>query len=171
MKMGFVGLNLSVTQQSPLQLFFKHCQIGLVMLIGLASKNAILIVEFANQLPEQRLSITKAVIEASQERLRPILITVFSWGYLRWLLLQVLAREVGNFREQQYLGGMLIATFLSLFVVPIKLRAVKQRAILPSTSPRLRSATTCLLPNSTNRRGAEDTEKREKWFISAILDH
>ena len=55
-----------------------YCQIGLVMLIGLASKNAILIVEFANQLRHQGLSMTKAVIEASQERLRPILMTAFS---------------------------------------------------------------------------------------------
>jgi HAE1 family hydrophobic/amphiphilic exporter-1 len=55
-----------------------YCQIGLVMLIGLASKNAILIVEFANQLREQGMSITKAAIEASQERLRPILMTAFS---------------------------------------------------------------------------------------------
>ncbi len=55
------------------------CQVGLVMLIGLASKNAILIVEFANQLREQQgLSITKAVVQASQERLRPILMTAFS---------------------------------------------------------------------------------------------
>jgi HAE1 family hydrophobic/amphiphilic exporter-1 len=60
-----------------------YCQIGLVMLIGLASKNAILIVEFANQLREQGLSITKAAIEASQQRLRPILMTalIYSVGY------------------------------------------------------------------------------------------
>lgn len=55
-----------------------YCQIGLVMLIGLASKNAILIVEFANQLRKRGFSITKALIEASQERLRTILMTVFS---------------------------------------------------------------------------------------------
>ncbi|WNG26865.1 hypothetical protein F0U62_24720 [Cystobacter fuscus] len=51
------------------------CQVGLVMLVGLASKNAILIVEFAEQLREQRRSAVEAAIEASEVRLRPILMT------------------------------------------------------------------------------------------------
>jgi len=55
-----------------------YCQVGLVMLIGLASKNSILMVEFANQLREQGLSMTKAIVEASQDRLRPILMTAIS---------------------------------------------------------------------------------------------
>src|SRR5205807_1039428 len=52
-----------------------YCQIGLVMLIGLASKNAILIVEFAEQLRAQGLSLTEAAVEAARIRLRPILMT------------------------------------------------------------------------------------------------
>ncbi|MGB3298999.1 MAG: efflux RND transporter permease subunit, partial [Phormidesmis sp.] len=52
-----------------------YCQIGLVMLIGLSSKNSILIVEFANQLRDQGYSITKAALEAAQQRMRPILMT------------------------------------------------------------------------------------------------
>ena len=52
-----------------------YCQIGLVMLIGLSSKNAILIVEFAEQLREQGMSIVEAAIEAARIRLRPILMT------------------------------------------------------------------------------------------------
>ena len=104
-----------------------YCQIGLVMLIGLASKNAILIVEFANQLPEQELSITKAVIEASQERLRPILMTAFST--LLGIFPLAIATGAGAVSRQSLgtavFGGMLIATLLSLFVVPILYIVIK----------------------------------------------
>ncbi|MCY7336782.1 MAG: efflux RND transporter permease subunit, partial [Chamaesiphon sp.] len=55
-----------------------YCQVGLVTLIGLAAKNAILIVEFANQLTEQGMSYTRAAVKAGGERLRPILMTSFS---------------------------------------------------------------------------------------------
>ncbi len=98
-----------------------YCQIGLVMLIGLASKNAILIVEFANQLREQGLSITKAAVEASQQRLRPILMTAIST--LIGIFPLVIATGAGAASRQTLgtavFGGMFIATFLSLFVVPI----------------------------------------------------
>ncbi|MFW9259521.1 efflux RND transporter permease subunit [Nostoc sp. CALU 546] len=104
-----------------------YCQIGLVMLIGLASKNAILIVEFANQLRDQGLSITKAVIEASQERLRPILMTAFST--LLGIFPLAIATGAGAGSRQSLgttvFGGMLIATFLSLFVVPILYIVIK----------------------------------------------
>jgi HAE1 family hydrophobic/amphiphilic exporter-1 len=98
-----------------------YCQIGLVMLIGLASKNAILIVEFANQLRDQGLSITKAAIEASQQRLRPILMTAFST--LLGIFPLAIATGAGAASRQSLgtavFGGMFVATFLSLFVVPI----------------------------------------------------
>ncbi|MDB9305057.1 efflux RND transporter permease subunit [Nodularia spumigena CS-591/12] len=104
-----------------------YCQIGLVMLIGLASKNAILIVEFANQLREQGLSITKAAVEASQERLRPILMTAFST--LLGIFPLTIATGAGAGSRQSLgttvFGGMLIATFLSLFVVPILYIVIK----------------------------------------------
>ncbi|MBD2446662.1 efflux RND transporter permease subunit [Nostoc sp. FACHB-152] len=114
-----------------------YCQIGLVMLIGLASKNAILIVEFANQLRDQGLSITKAVIEASQERLRPILMTAFST--LLGIFPLAVATGAGAGSRQSLgtavFGGMLIATFLSLFVVPILYIVIKsftERLIKPN---------------------------------------
>jgi hydrophobic/amphiphilic exporter-1 (mainly G- bacteria), HAE1 family len=98
-----------------------YCQVGLVMLIGLASKNAILIVEFANQLRDQGLSITKAAVQASQERLRPILMTAIST--LLGIFPLVIATGAGAASRQSLgtavFGGMLIATFLSLFVVPV----------------------------------------------------
>lgn len=97
------------------------CQVGLVMLIGLASKNAILIVEFANQLREQGLSLTRAVVEASQQRLRPILMTAISTLLGIWPL--AVATGAGALSRQSLgtavFGGMLVATFLTLFVVPV----------------------------------------------------
>jgi hydrophobic/amphiphilic exporter-1 (mainly G- bacteria), HAE1 family len=104
-----------------------YCQIGLVMLIGLASKNAILIVEFANQLREEGLSITKAAVEAAQERLRPILMTAFST--LLGIFPLTIATGAGAGSRQSLgttvFGGMLIATFLSLFVVPVLYIVIK----------------------------------------------
>ncbi|MEA5513666.1 efflux RND transporter permease subunit [Nodularia sp. UHCC 0506] len=104
-----------------------YCQIGLVMLIGLASKNAILIVEFANQLRNEGFSITKAAVEAAQERLRPILMTAFST--LLGIFPLTIATGAGAGSRQSLgttvFGGMLIATFLSLFVVPILYIVIK----------------------------------------------
>jgi hydrophobe/amphiphile efflux-1 (HAE1) family protein len=98
------------------------CQVGLVMLIGLASKNAILILEFANQLREQQgLSITKAAVEAAQGRLRPILMTAIST--LLGIFPLAVATGAGASSRQSLgtavFGGMFVATFLSLFIVPI----------------------------------------------------
>jgi HAE1 family hydrophobic/amphiphilic exporter-1 len=104
-----------------------YCQIGLVMLIGLASKNSILIVEFANQLREEGFPIIKAAIEASQQRLRPILMTAIST--LLGIFPLVIATGAGAGSRQSLgtavFGGMLIATFLSLFIVPILYIVVK----------------------------------------------
>ena len=63
-----------------------YCQIGLVMLVGLSSKNAILIVEFAEQLRERGLPIVDAAVEAARIRLRPILMTslAFILGVVPW---------------------------------------------------------------------------------------
>jgi HAE1 family hydrophobic/amphiphilic exporter-1 len=98
-----------------------YCQVGLVMLIGLASKNSILIVEFANQLRATGLSITQAAVEASQQRLRPILMTAFST--LVGIFPLAIATGAGAGSRQSLgtavFGGMLVATFLSLFIVPV----------------------------------------------------
>lgn len=97
------------------------CQIGLVMLIGLASKNAILIVEFANQLREQGKSIRIAAIQAAEQRLRPILMTAIST--LSSIFPLTIATGAGAGSRQSLgtavFGGMLVATFLSLCLVPI----------------------------------------------------
>ena len=115
-----------------------YCQIGLVMLIGLASKNAILIVEFANQLRDEGLPLVKAAIEAAQERLRPILMTAVST--LLGIFPLVVATGAGSGSRQSLgtavFGGMLVASFLSLFVVPMLYIVIKMTTekLLPKKS-------------------------------------
>lgn len=98
-----------------------YCQIGLVMLIGLASKNAILIVEFANQLREQGLTATKAVLQAAAERLRPILMTAIS--SIVGIFPLAISTGAGAGARQSLgtavVGGLVFSTCLSLFVVPV----------------------------------------------------
>jgi len=96
------------------------CQIGLVMLIGLSSKNAILIVEFAEQLQGRGLSVVEAAIEAARIRLRPILMT--SLAFLLGVLPLVMAQGAGKAGRQSVgttvFGGMLAATTLNLIFIP-----------------------------------------------------
>jgi HAE1 family hydrophobic/amphiphilic exporter-1 len=98
-----------------------YTQVGLVMLIGLASKNSILIVEFANQLRELGLTITQSAAVAAQKRLRPIIMTAIST--LSSIFPLVIATGAGSASRQSLgtavFGGMFVATFLSLFIVPI----------------------------------------------------
>lgn len=102
-----------------------YCQVGLVMLIGLASKNAILIVEFANQLREE-LPIVKAAMKAAVSRLRPILMTALST--LIGIFPLMVATGAGSASRQSIgtavFGGILVSTFLTLFVVPVLYIAV-----------------------------------------------
>jgi multidrug efflux pump len=98
-----------------------YSQIGLIMLIGLVTKNGILIVEFANQRQQAGLNKLKAIIEASQLRLRPILMTSIS-TILGLLPLALATGEGANGRIAMgtaVVGGLLISTLLTLFVVPV----------------------------------------------------
>lgn len=116
-----------------------YCQVGLVMLIGLASKNSILIVEFANQLRQQGMPIVTAAIEASQARMRPILMTAIST--LVGIFPLVVATGAGAGSRQSLgtavFGGMFIATFLSLFIVPVLYIVVMliQERVSPAKPP------------------------------------
>jgi len=97
------------------------CQVGLVMLIGLAAKNSILIVEFAEQLRERGLSIRDAAVEAGRIRLRPILMT--SLAFILGVLPLAVARGAGagarNSVGTSVAGGMIASTFLSVIFIPV----------------------------------------------------
>ncbi|MGL5804020.1 MAG: efflux RND transporter permease subunit, partial [Xenococcaceae cyanobacterium] len=105
-----------------------YCQIGLVMLIGLASKNSILIVEFANQLRDRGLSITNAAIQSARQRLRPILMTAISTLVGTFPLVIAVGAGAGSRQSlgTAVFGGMLVATFLSLFITPVLYIVIKQ---------------------------------------------
>jgi len=98
-----------------------YCQIGLVMLIGLSSKNAILIVEFAEQLRAQGKSIAEAAVEAARIRLRPILMT--SFAFILGVVPLVLATGAGRAGRisvgTTVFGGMIAATTLNLLFIPL----------------------------------------------------
>ena len=98
-----------------------YCQVGLVMLIGLAAKNAILIVEFAEQLREKGLGIVEAAVEAARIRLRPILMT--SLAFILGVLPLVFATGAGEAARHSVgtavAGGMLLSTFLNVVFIPI----------------------------------------------------
>jgi len=108
-----------------------YCQIGLVMLIGLSSKNAILIVEFAEQLRGQGMSVVEAAVEAARIRLRPILMT--SLAFILGVVPLVLAQGAGRAGRVSVgttvFGGMIAATTLNLVFIPVLYVIV--RGIIP----------------------------------------
>jgi multidrug efflux pump subunit AcrB len=98
-----------------------YTQIGLVLLIGMASKNAILVVEFAKELHEAGKDIVTAAVEASILRLRAILMTVFA--FLLGILPLVFASGAGAASRQSLgtavFGGMLMSTILTFLLTPV----------------------------------------------------
>ena len=98
-----------------------YCQIGLVMLVGLASKNAILIVEFAEQLRERGVPLVESALQAATIRLRPILMT--SLAFILGVVPLVVATGAGeNGRHSvgtTVMGGMIMSTVLNLLFIPV----------------------------------------------------
>ena len=98
-----------------------YSQVGLVMLVGLAAKNAILIVEFAEQLRDRGMTVIEAAIEAARIRLRPILMT--SLAFILGVLPLVVATGAGQVARQSVgtavAGGMFVSTFLNLLFIPV----------------------------------------------------
>jgi hydrophobic/amphiphilic exporter-1 (mainly G- bacteria), HAE1 family len=129
--LGAIGAQTSRGLQNDV-----YCQIGLVMLIGLASKNAILIVEFAEQLRDQGMSVVDAAVEAARIRLRPILMT--SLAFILGVVPLVLARGAGRAGRisvgTTVFGGMIAATTLNLIFIPVLYVIV--RGIVPGRASR-----------------------------------
>lgn len=103
-----------------------YAQIGLILLIGLAAKNAILIVEFAKMKRDEGLDATSAAIEAAKLRLRPIIMT--SFAFILGVVPLILAAGAGAAARVSMgitvFSGMLAATFLAIFMVPVLFVAV-----------------------------------------------
>jgi HAE1 family hydrophobic/amphiphilic exporter-1 len=96
------------------------CQVGLVMLVGLASKNAILIVEFAEQLRQQGKSAVEAAVAAAEVRLRPILMTsiAFLLGVVPLMLASGAGSAARNSLGTAIFGGMFVSTVVNLIFIP-----------------------------------------------------
>ncbi|WP_137920317.1 efflux RND transporter permease subunit [Hydrogenophaga sp. 2FB] len=117
--LGVVGALLATyTRGMSNDVYF---QVGLLTTVGLASKNAILIVEFAVQLQDQGRSVFEAVVEAVRRRLRPILMTSLAFGF--GVLPLALGTGPGAASRQAIgtavLGGTVLSTMLGLFFVPV----------------------------------------------------
>jgi len=97
------------------------CQVGLVLLVGLAAKNSILIVEFAEQLRGRGLSIVEAAVEAGRIRLRPILMTSIALvlGVMPLALASGAGAAARNSVGTSVMGGMIASTFLSVIFIPV----------------------------------------------------
>ena len=98
-----------------------YFQVGLLTTIGLSTKNAILIVEFAKALQEQGKGLIEATIEAARMRLRPILMTSLAFGL--GVLPLAIANGAGSGSQNAVgtgvLGGMLASTVLGIFLIPL----------------------------------------------------
>jgi len=113
-----------------------YFQIGLVTLLGLAAKNAILIVEFAVLKNHEGLSPSAAAIEAARLRFRPILMT--SMAFILGVLPLAISTGAGAGARRAtgtgVMGGMLAATFLAVFFVPLFYRAIVERRLIERRS-------------------------------------
>jgi HAE1 family hydrophobic/amphiphilic exporter-1 len=97
-----------------------YVQIGNIMLIGLAAKNAILIVEFAKAKHEEGMSLEEAALESARLRFRPILMTAFAFilGVVPLMIASGAGAGAQNVMGTAVFWGMLIATFLGVFLIP-----------------------------------------------------
>lgn len=98
-----------------------YAQIGLITLIGLSAKNAILIVEFAKERVDRGMELVTATVEAAKLRLRPIIMTslAFLLGIMPLVLSSGAGAESRKTMGWTVLGGMFTATFLAIFIVPV----------------------------------------------------
>ncbi|WP_076412626.1 multidrug efflux RND transporter permease subunit [Shewanella sp. UCD-KL12] len=117
---GFLGLFLTGQGLNI------YSQIGMIMLIGMVTKNGILIVEFANQLRDKGLEIEQAIIDASARRLRPILMTAFTTliGAVPLIMSTGAGSESRIAVGTVVFFGMAFATFVTLLVIPAMYRLI-----------------------------------------------
>ncbi|MDB5796020.1 MAG: efflux transporter permease subunit [Noviherbaspirillum sp.] len=125
--LGILGALLGVTlREMPNDVFFK---VGLITIIGLSAKNAILIIEFAKDLQAQGKGLQEAVLEAVHLRFRPIIMT--SLAFILGVSPLVLSSGAGSASQRAIgtgvMGGMITATLLAIFLVPVFFVVIRRR--------------------------------------------
>ena len=115
-----------------------YSQIGMIMLVGLAAKNGILIVEFTNQLRDAGVPFEEAILEASSKRLRPILMTGITTaaGAVPLVLASGAGSEARIVIGVVVIAGVTAATYLTLFVIPGAYRLLAWRTASPRAAAR-----------------------------------
>lgn len=117
--LGLIGAVIAVWIRGiPNDIFFK---VGLITIIGLSAKNAILIVEFAKMLKEEGMTLIEATVAAAKLRLRPILMTslAFTAGVIPLVIASGASSETQHAIGTGVFGGMVSATILAIFFVPV----------------------------------------------------
>jgi len=117
--LGLIGAVIAVWIRGiPNDIFFK---VGLITIIGLSAKNAILIVEFAKMLKEEGMTLIEATVAAAKLRLKPILMTslAFTAGVIPLVIASGASSETQHAIGTGVFGGMVSATILAIFFVPV----------------------------------------------------
>ncbi|MCZ6871887.1 MAG: efflux RND transporter permease subunit [Gammaproteobacteria bacterium] len=110
-----------------------YSQIGIVMLVGIAAKNGILIVEFINQLRDQCMAFDEAILEAARIRFRPVIMTTLStiMGSIPLILAQGAGAESRMTLGIVIFSGVSVASILTLYIVPVFYRLLARRTGSP----------------------------------------
>ncbi len=141
---GVLGALLGIwLRGQPNDVYF---QVGMIAVVGLAAKNAILIVEFANELRMHGMAIHEAAVEAARERLRPILMT--SFAFILGVLPLMLASGAGAASRHSIgtgvFAGMLFATSIGIFFIPLFFQII--RGLADRGNARMASSATAPAP-------------------------
>jgi HAE1 family hydrophobic/amphiphilic exporter-1 len=125
---AYLGLWLARTFLGPSYVNNVFAQIGLIMLIGLAAKNAILIVEFAKMEHDKGIGVIDSALSAARLRLRPILMTAFAFilGVVPLLTATGAGAEARKVMGMAVFSGMLVATILGVLLIPMLFVAVEK---------------------------------------------